>query len=116
MSGGILGNAYLGYPGYEEVGTGFEPAFEGFANLCLTAWLPHRVHNDKDDERRSTSILPYTSNALSVPLQPGSQSGSHSVREDKGARDVTLRSPTAAESVCHHFLQCEVKPLERMLR
>ncbi len=25
-----------------EVRTGFEPAYNGFANRCLTAWLPHR--------------------------------------------------------------------------
>ncbi len=25
-----------------EVRTGFEPAYDGFANRCLTAWLPHR--------------------------------------------------------------------------
>jgi hypothetical protein len=25
-----------------EVETGFEPALDGFANRCLTAWLPHR--------------------------------------------------------------------------
>jgi hypothetical protein len=27
---------------FEEVRTGFEPAYDGFANRCLTAWLPHR--------------------------------------------------------------------------
>jgi hypothetical protein len=26
-----------------EVRTGFEPACDGFANHCLTAWLPHPV-------------------------------------------------------------------------
>jgi hypothetical protein len=26
---------------YAEVRTGFEPAYNGFANRCLTAWLPH---------------------------------------------------------------------------
>lgn len=26
-----------------EVRTGFEPAYNGFANRCLTAWLPHRA-------------------------------------------------------------------------
>ena len=27
---------------FAEVRTGFEPAYNGFANRCLTAWLPHR--------------------------------------------------------------------------
>jgi hypothetical protein len=26
-----------------EVRTGFEPAYNGFANRCLTTWLPHRA-------------------------------------------------------------------------
>ena len=26
---------------YVEVRTGFEPAYNGFANRCLTTWLPH---------------------------------------------------------------------------
>lgn len=26
-----------------EVRTGFEPAYNGFANRCLTTWLPHRL-------------------------------------------------------------------------
>jgi hypothetical protein len=26
---------------YAEVRTGFEPAYNGFANRCLTTWLPH---------------------------------------------------------------------------
>ena len=29
-----------------EVRTGFEPAYDGFANRCLTAWLPHRFACD----------------------------------------------------------------------
>lgn len=28
-----------------EARTGFEPAYNGFANRCLTTWLPRRTHN-----------------------------------------------------------------------
>ena len=30
-------------PSCAEVRTGFEPAYNGFANRCLTAWLPHHA-------------------------------------------------------------------------
>jgi integrase len=30
-----------------EVRTGFEPAYNGFANRCLTTWLPHQVPKER---------------------------------------------------------------------
>jgi hypothetical protein len=56
-----------------EVETGFEPAYNGFANRCLTAWLPHRRDETiptvlcfRQDE---TSVRngPYTLQAVALP-------------------------------------------------
>ena len=52
----VLGNSWVTSPGesrypvrsssdravFSEVRTGFEPAYNGFANRCLTAWLSRR--------------------------------------------------------------------------
>ena len=32
---------------FSEVRTGFEPAYNGFANRCLTTWLPHRSNGKR---------------------------------------------------------------------
>jgi hypothetical protein len=37
-----LGPSPAGLSSALEVRTGFEPAYNGFANRCLTTWLPHR--------------------------------------------------------------------------
>src|SRR5688572_26815886 len=44
-------------PWLSEVRTGFEPAYNGFANRCLTTWLPHRLFERGGNSTRSGAVV-----------------------------------------------------------